>query len=133
MSSISNAIASLQANWHSLLQFERAIAVLPIVRAGVSRRSLAIALHVSEGTLRNLLFILNADLDDLAFFRAGEMSQNELLRRVRGNSPRRTDRNPELQQNLPAQTPSAAAKKYPTWWTPLPMLPLIRRASWQSR
>lgn len=87
MSNITSAIANLQANWNRLPDYERAQAVQPIIRSGMSRRQLAKELNTSEGTIRNLLLILKAPYRDLAPFRGGQLSLNELLRRVRGSRP----------------------------------------------
>lgn len=85
---ISSAIADLRANWHTLPDHERAQAISPIVSAGVSRRQVAKALDVSEGTIRILLQLLDADPVDLEAFRLGRISRNELIRRVNGTSAR---------------------------------------------
>lgn len=97
--SVAKAVAQLKTTWHTLPDFERAQAVLPIVRAGMSRRHLAAALNVSEGAIRNLLLILKAEPGDLDSFRRGEISQNELIRRVRGTSTQRSvpEKNSELE------------------------------------
>jgi hypothetical protein len=86
---ISFAIADLQAKWHTLPDIERAQAILPIIRAGVSRRHLAHDLGISEGSIRILLQLLEADPIDLQLFRSGRISKNEVIRRVRGISVRR--------------------------------------------
>lgn len=88
MNTISNTIAQLQAGWHSLSDHDRARAVAPIIRAGVSRRQLAGSLGIAEGSIRNLLLVLEADPGDLLSFREGQISKNELIRRVRGISKR---------------------------------------------
>jgi hypothetical protein len=85
-SSIAQAISQLKASWHVFPDFKRAQDVRAVIRAGVSRRELAKALNVSEGTIRNHLQILDADETDLACLRQGTISRNELLRRVRGTS-----------------------------------------------
>lgn len=116
------AVAQLQTNWHLLPDFERAQAILPIVRAGMSRRYLANALNVSEGTIRNLLLILQANPDDLASFRCGEISQNELLRRVRGHSSVQEHPGQRAKQsNQPFPRIAKNANRFP----PLPLLPLL--------
>lgn len=101
--------------------FERAQAVLPIIRAGMSRRHLANALNVSEGTIRNLLLILQANPDDLASFRRGDISQNEILRRVRGHGAVPENQNPQPERS---NQPPARPKKRPIPIKPLP-LPLL--------
>lgn len=122
MLNIAPAVANLQANWHRLPDFERAQAVLSIVRTGINRRQLAIALHVSEGTVRNLLLILEADPGDVALFRRGQISRNELLRRVRGiNSDSESSRQLPERPTQPPIPPS----KHTARFTPLPLLPLI--------
>jgi len=80
------AISQLQATWHVLPDYERAQALEPIVDAGVSRRYLARALNTSEGTIRQLLFILQEAQADLTAFLNGTISRNELVRRVKGTS-----------------------------------------------
>lgn len=87
LSPIYSAVADIQAKWHTLPDFERAQAILPIIRAGVSRRGLAQCLHTSEGTIRTLLLILEADRQDQELFRRGEISRRELLRRVKFSPP----------------------------------------------
>lgn len=86
--SIQEAIAQLKATWFFLSEMERAYAVREIVKAGLSRRFLAKALNISEGTIRNLLLILEARLEDQEALRRREITQAELIRRVRGLSPR---------------------------------------------
>jgi hypothetical protein len=85
-SSITPAVSHLQANWHVLSDSDRAQALLPIVGAGMSRRMVADALNVSEGTVRILLLIPEANRVDQIAFRLGSISRNELIRRVRGTS-----------------------------------------------
>lgn len=58
---ISSAVVDLKAKWHTLRDFERAEAILPIIRAGLSRRGLADALNISERGIRRLLLMLEAD------------------------------------------------------------------------
>jgi len=87
LNTISNAIAGLKADWHTLNDLDRAEAVLRIIRTGVSRRSLATALGVSESTIRLTLLLLEAGFDDQALFLESRISRNELLRRVKGISP----------------------------------------------
>jgi len=93
---VSTLISDLQAKWHTLPDFERARSVRPIIRAGLSRRSLANALNVSEGTIRGLLSVLEADPADQDLFRRGEISRNELVRRLKGGLP---------SQNIIGETP----------------------------
>lgn len=100
LSSIAEAVRRLQNAWYSLPDFERAHAVLSIIRAGVSRRALARALNIHEATVRNILLILEADEADLASFRRGAISRNELIRRIRGTSPAHPDA--ELKSELDA-------------------------------
>ena len=83
---ISSAVVDLKAKWHTLRDFERAEAILPIIRAGLSRRGLADALNISERGIRRLLLMLEADPIDQDLFRQGKISQNELIRRVNGTS-----------------------------------------------
>jgi len=116
------AVAGLRANWHLLRDFERAQAILPIVRAGMSRRHLAIVLNVSEGTIRNLLLILQADPDDLALFRRGDISQNEILRRVRGHGAVPETHGQQVERS---NQPSVRPPKRPNSIEPVPLLPLL--------
>lgn len=132
---ISSAIAELQGNWHSLDNFDRALAVRPIIQAGVSRRQLAIAMAVVEGTIRNLLLILEGDPVDLESFLQGEISQNELIRHIRGVQPAREET--EVARHPPAPEPKAEPEprpeprrimKPPVGWKPIPFyVPLHRR------
>jgi hypothetical protein len=55
MINASPAIADLQARWHSLLDPDRALAILPIIRSGVSRRKLAGYLNCSPSLIRRLM------------------------------------------------------------------------------
>jgi hypothetical protein len=93
--SIQEAIAQLKSTWFFLPEMERAQAVRQIVNAGLSRRYLAKALNISEGTVRNLLLILEARPEDQEAFRQREISQSELIRRARGLPPREPVRQPE--------------------------------------
>ncbi len=102
MFTLSTAIADLQAKWHTLPDFERARSVRPIIRAGVSRRNLANVLYTSEGMIRSLLSVLEADPADQDRFRRGEITRNELLRRLRAGAPSR---------NIPQQAPEEKTRK----------------------
>ena len=104
--SIQEAIAQLKATWFFLPEMERAQAVRQIVNAGLSRRFLAKALNISEGTIRNLLLILEARPEDQEALRRREITQAELIRRVRGLPPR----NPVCQ---PEPTRIATEPEYP--------------------
>jgi hypothetical protein len=95
MSSLYSAVTDLQATWHTLRDLERARAIRPIIRAGVSRRQLSTALNVSEGTLRNLLLTLEADPEDQDLFHRGVISRRELTR-CQGNPPSRRSREPRV-------------------------------------
>jgi hypothetical protein len=120
-STTTQAISQLKTRWHILPDFERAQALLPIIRAGVSRRVMAEVLNINEGTVRNVLLILEAGEADLASFRHGAISRNELIRRVRGTSQQRpapddgcehgpTDLEPELMRN-----PAAVSREILHW------------------
>ncbi len=85
----SPAIASLQARWHSLLDPDRALAIVPVIRSGVSRRRLAGYLNCSPSLVRRLLRCLPADPDDLELSRHCQISTNELERRAAQANARR--------------------------------------------
>jgi hypothetical protein len=111
---IFSAVADLQAEWHTLRDFERAEAILPIIRAGVSRRNLANALNTSEGTIRGLLSVLEADPVDQDLFRRGEISRNELLRRLRSGPPSRNGSQQKPEQKTRKHDSANACKHDPT-------------------
>jgi hypothetical protein len=75
------AITDLQAQWHTLLDLDRAEAVSTIHQSGVSLRGLAKALNCSESLLRHLLHAREASPEDLLLFRQGQISTWELARR----------------------------------------------------
>jgi hypothetical protein len=85
----SPAIASLQARWHSLLDPDRALAIHPIIRSGVSQRKLAGYLNCSPSLIRRLLRCLQADPDDLELARHCQISTNELEDRAAKAKARR--------------------------------------------
>ncbi len=110
--SIPEAVAQLRTAWFFLSHFERAKAVRDIVRAGLSRRFLAKSLHTSEGSIRNLLAVLEADPADQEAFRRNEIGLNEVLRRGRGLPPRDHVRRAEI-SSVPEPTPDSPAPEYP--------------------
>ena len=99
-SSIAEAISQLQARWHTLSDFERARAIRPIIRAGLSRRNLASALGTSEATIRQLLLVLEADPADQALFRQDKISRNELIHRAKKLQMERDARQKQSEQQL---------------------------------
>lgn len=110
--SIQEAVAQLKAAWFFFSGFERAQAVREIVRAGLSRRFLAKSLHTSEGTIRNLLAVLEADPVDQEAFRRNEIGLNEVLRRGRGLPPQDHVRRSEATA-APEPKAGAPALEYP--------------------
>ena len=81
MINISEAMADLQAQWHILLDLDRAEAVWKIHQSGVSFRPLAKALNCSEALLRHLLLARDAAPEELELARLGQISTWELARR----------------------------------------------------
>lgn len=124
---ITSAIADLQEKWHTLHNHERALAVRPIIQAHVSRRQLAAAMGVAEGTIRNLLLILEGDPVDLESFLQGDISQNELIRRNTSIQP--ICKNSEATPQPPEPKPVLRRIiKPPVGWKPIPFYaPLHRR------
>ena len=85
----SPAIADLQARWHTLRDPDRAFAILPLARSGVSHRKLAAYLNCSPSLVNRLVRCLQADQVDLEEARQCQISTNELLRRAKNALARR--------------------------------------------
>jgi hypothetical protein len=92
------AIAQLQASWFKFSDLDRASAVLAIKQTGISTRKIAAELHLSEPLLRHLLQALQAPACDRDLAQRGEISTNELVRRAKAASLRRSpDHNEALE------------------------------------
>ena len=115
MSNTSSAIADLQARWHTLQDLDRAKAVLPLLRAGVSRRFLATTLNCSESTLRHLLNALQADQEDQQLFRSGSISRNELVRRSRSSHAHREVRLQERAEQARRESVTTGCRTILNW------------------
>jgi hypothetical protein len=76
-----SSIAQLQSDWFKFSDLDRAGAVLAIKKTGISIRSIATQLHLSESLLRHLLQALQASASDQDLARQGKISTNELVRR----------------------------------------------------
>jgi hypothetical protein len=98
MINISEAIADLQAQWHILLDLDRAEAVLNIHQSGVSLRRLAKALNCSEALLRHLLLARDASPEELVLARQGQISTWELARRSAAKRAARPSVHPEISE-----------------------------------
>jgi AraC-like DNA-binding protein len=77
------SIAQLQSDWFKFSDLDRATAVLGIKQTGISIRSIAAQLHLSEPLLRHLLQALQAPACDQDLAREGKISTNELVRRAK--------------------------------------------------
>jgi len=82
MNDPSPAIADLQARWHTLRDPDRALAILPIIRSGVSGRRLAPMLNCTPSLLHRLIRCIQAAPEDLELARQCKISTNELERRA---------------------------------------------------
>ena len=78
----SPSITQLQSDWFSFSDLDRAKGVLAIKETGISVRSIAAQLHLSEALLRHLLKALLAPARDQGLARQGAISTNELVRRA---------------------------------------------------
>jgi hypothetical protein len=77
----SPSITQLQSDWFSFSDLDRAKGVLAIKETGISVRSIAAQLHLSEALLRHLLKALLASARDQGLASQGTISTNELVRR----------------------------------------------------
>jgi lambda repressor-like predicted transcriptional regulator len=94
----SSAVLTLQSDWHTLQDLDRARAVNAINKAGISLRQLAKALNCSPSLLRHLLDALQAPPEDRYLAHQGNISTNELCRRAKAAGIRRTARQRESLQ-----------------------------------
>jgi len=97
------SIVQLQSDWFVFSDLDRARAVLAIHKTGISIRSVAAHLLLSESLLRHLLQALQAPDSDQDLARQGKISTNELVRRaqagLRSTQPHETltiDRDQEI-------------------------------------
>ena len=111
----SPAIANLQARSHSLLDPDRALAILPIIRSGVSGRQLARSLNCSESLLRRLLRCLQADPKDLDLARQCQIGTNELERRANQAKVRREANNQQALELKRTERTAGGTKAVLRW------------------
>lgn len=80
----------LSLDWNQLSDLGRAEALAAIKQTGVSTRQIARHLDKSEALLRRLLNVLDAPAADWAAARKGQLSTNELVRRAKAESARKS-------------------------------------------
>ena len=102
------SIAQLQSDWFGFSDLDRARAVLAINQTGISIRKIADQLHLSESLLRHLLQALQAPASDLDIARQGKISTNELVRRAKSTSLRRSEDRPGEALARAQEIPEAA-------------------------
>jgi hypothetical protein len=91
MSEIPPIIVNLQAQWHVLLDLDRAKAIRSVLRScKISQRKLAGYLNCSESLVRHLLRAAEAAPEDRALARQGVISTSELKKRSIATTSRRT-------------------------------------------
>ena len=91
MPEIPSTVIDLQAQWHVLIDLDRAKAIRNVIQSSnISQRKLAAALNCSEALLRHLLQAAQATPEDRALARQGEISTRELKRRSIAATTRRT-------------------------------------------
>ena len=77
------SISELKSDWIRLDDLDRAWAVRAIHNSGISIRQIAAELHKPDSSLRRLLLMLDAPIEDKLLFRQGKITGNELVRRSR--------------------------------------------------
>lgn len=82
-SSVSDAVAQLQADWHALTFVDRAERVDALLKARLSCRYVASLLNCSESLLRNYGIALQASPKDIHRARLGQIGLREIVRRAR--------------------------------------------------
>lgn len=117
----SAAIADLQARWHTLKDSDRALAILPIIQSGISRRKLALALNCSESLVRRLLRMLDASPEDLDLGRWGLISGNELVRRSHANLARHAAQCREIERQKREKAIEEGHRSILRWLTEDPL------------
>jgi hypothetical protein len=116
MDNLDKSIKNLQDNWSHLHDLDRSKAILPILDAGMSGRSLARTLDVSGTLIRNLKALAAASPEERRRARLDETSTRELLRRIADRQAQKADKAKQAEQQVCVEAAQEGAGDILQWF-----------------
>jgi hypothetical protein len=116
MDNLDKSIKNLQDNWSHLHDLDRTKAILPILGAGMSGRSLARALDVSAGLIPRLKALAAASPEERRRARLGEISTRELLRRIADRQAQEAEKAKQAEQQVCVEAAQEGAGHLLQWF-----------------
>ena len=116
MNNLDKSIKNLQDNWPHLHDLDRTNAIIPILDAGMSGRSLARTLDVSESLIRRLKALAAASPEERRRARLGEMSTRKLLRQIADRQAQEADKAKQAEQQVCVEAAQEGAGHTLQWF-----------------
>jgi hypothetical protein len=116
MDNLNELISNLKDKWSHLHDLDRGKNILQILNAGMSGRSLARALGVSEGLVRNLKALTAATPEDRRMARRNEIRTRELLRRIAERQTQAADEASQAEEQACLEVAQVGAGEVLQWF-----------------